>query len=258
MARGLCVAYGAGSRRRVILDQVSLDVPRGGFVSLIGASGCGKSTLLKVFAGLVQPSEGTITVAGLAPKAAVGCRLVGLVFQDATLPPWKSVLANTAFLLEIADKSLGRRGAAERAMEMLRLVGLADVADRRPTELSGGMRQRVAIARALTLDPEILLMDEPFGALDAITREEMSLALLDIWRRTGKTIVLVTHSIDEAVLLSSEVHVLGMKPSRIIETLTVDLPRPRGIDSYRQPRFGELEARLRALLSHGHAAGAGR
>jgi NitT/TauT family transport system ATP-binding protein len=252
-ASGLSIAYTARGRRQTVLHDVDIEIPRGAFVSLIGASGCGKSTLLKAFAGLVEPAAGTIEVAGLTPREAVKRRLVGLVFQDATLLPWKSLLDNTSFLLEIADKALGRRAARARAYDMLRLVGLEGAADKRPGQLSGGMRQRAAIARALTLDPEILLMDEPFGALDAITREAMSLSLLDIWERTGKTIVLVTHSIDEAVLLSSEVHVMGLRPARIVETLAVELPRPRGEQSYGDPRFGVLEQRLRAQLLHSHA-----
>jgi NitT/TauT family transport system ATP-binding protein len=248
----LAVAYAIGGRRQTVLHDVSLEVPRGGFVSLIGPSGCGKSTLLKVMAGLVPPSAGAVEVAGMTPQQAVRQRLVGLIFQDANLLPWKSALGNAAFLLEIADKRIGRAAARERAFEMLKLVGLESAADKRPSQLSGGMRQRVAIARALTLDPEILLMDEPFGALDAITREEMSRSLLEIWERTQKTIVLVTHSIDEAVLLSTEAHVMGLRPARIVGTLDIDLPRPRGDGSFADQRFTALQTRLRALLAAGH------
>jgi NitT/TauT family transport system ATP-binding protein len=250
--RDLAVAYAIRGRRQTVLHEVSLDVNRGGFVSLIGASGCGKSTLLKVLAGLIQPSAGTVEIAGLSPQEAVRQRLVGLVFQDANLLPWKTALGNAAFLLEIADKEVSRAAARERAFEMLKLVGLEGAADKRPSQLSGGMRQRVAIARALTLDPEILLMDEPFGALDAITREEMSRSLLEIWERTQKTIVLVTHSIDEAVFLSTEAHVMGKRPARIVGTLGIDLPRPRGDGSFVDPRFAILQGRLRALLAEGH------
>jgi len=250
--RDLAVAYSIGGRRQTVLHDVSLEIPRGGFVSLIGASGCGKSTLLKVLAGLVRPSAGAVEVAGMTPQQAVRQRLVGLVFQDANLLPWKSALGNAAFLLEIADKRIGRAAARERAFEMLKLVGLEGAADKRPSQLSGGMRQRVAIARALTLDPEILLMDEPFGALDAITREEMSRSLLEIWERTQKTIVLVTHSIDEAVLLSTEAHVMGLRPARIVGTLDIDLPHPRGDGSFADRRFAALQGRLRALLAESH------
>jgi NitT/TauT family transport system ATP-binding protein len=239
--------------RQQVLRDVSLSVPRGSFVCLIGPSGCGKSTLLKVLAGLVRPSEGRVRVAGLAPEEAVRRRIIGLVFQDANLLPWKNALDNAALLREVADKTLSRTEVRDRARAMLKLVGLEDATAKRPNQLSGGMRQRVAIARALTLEPDILLMDEPFGALDAITREEMSRSLLEIWERTGKTIVLVTHSIDEAVLLSRHVHVMGVGPGRIIDSLEIPLPYPRGEDSYADPRFAAMESRLRSLLIQGHA-----
>jgi NitT/TauT family transport system ATP-binding protein len=236
-----------------VLENIDLAIPKGSFVSLIGPSGCGKSTLLKVLAGLIRPSAGTVTLAGIAPQEAAKHRMIGLVFQDATLLPWKNALGNAAFLLTTADKSIARSPAIERARAMLRLVGLNDADHKRPSQLSGGMRQRVAIARALALDPEVLLMDEPFGALDAITREEMSRCLLEIWERTGKTVLLVTHSIDEAVFLSREVHVMGTGPARIIETLPITLPHPRTEASYADPAFQRAETRLRSLLiaSHG-------
>jgi len=251
-ARGVAVELGDRRRRQLILRDVDLAVPKGSFVSLIGPSGCGKSTLLKVLAGLIPPSSGNVSVAGLAPEQAAKRRMIGLVFQDATLLPWKNAAENAAFLLTTADKTMARGAAMESALEMLRLVGLEGAAFKRPSQLSGGMRQRVAIARALALDPEVLLMDEPFGALDAITREEMSRSLLDIWQRTGKTIVLVTHSIDEAVFLSREVHVMGTGPGRIIETLPIALPHPRTEDSFADPAFGRAEARLRGLLIESH------
>ena len=177
-------------------------MPKGSLVSLIGPSGCGKSTLLKVLAGLIAPTEGHVSVDGIAPHEAAKRRIIGLVFQDATLLPWKNAIENAAFLLMTADESIAKADAFARAAAMLKLVGLDGAERKMPSQLSGGMRQRVAIARALALDPQVLLMDEPFGALDAITREEMSRCLLDIWERTGKTIVLVTHSIDEAMFLS--------------------------------------------------------
>jgi NitT/TauT family transport system ATP-binding protein len=258
VARGVAVDFGDRRRRQRVLHEVDLAVPKGSFVSLIGPSGCGKSTLLKVLAGLIAPAAGAVTVAGLAPEEAVKHRIIGLVFQEATLLPWKSAVENAAFLLMTADKAIARGAAMERAHEMLRLVGLEAAAFKRPSELSGGMRQRVAIARALALDPEVLLMDEPFGALDAITREEMSRSLLDIWQRTGKTVVLVTHSIDEAVFLSREVHVMGTHPGRIIETLPIALPHPRTEDSFSDPAFGRAEARLRGLLIESHGRPGGR
>jgi NitT/TauT family transport system ATP-binding protein len=251
-ARKLAVDFTVEGRRQRVLNDIDIAVPKGSFVSLIGPSGCGKSTLLKTMAGLVSPSEGTMTVAGVSPQEAVKARLIGLVFQDATLLPWKNAIENAAFLLMTADETIKKSVAFDRAAAMLKLVGLEGAEKKRPSQLSGGMRQRVAIARALALDPEVLLMDEPFGALDAITREEMSECLLDIWERTGKTVVLVTHSIDEAVFLSREVHVMGTGPARIIETLPIALPHPRTEQSYSDPAFGVAEKRLRSLLIESH------
>jgi NitT/TauT family transport system ATP-binding protein len=255
MARSLAVDFTVEGRTQRVLNDINLSVPKGSFVSLIGPSGCGKSTLLKVMAGLIVPTEGEMRVAGMTPQNAVKARLIGLVFQEATLLPWKNALENAAFLLMTADETLKRAEAFDRAQKMLQIVGLSDAESKRPSQLSGGMRQRVAIARALALDPEVLLMDEPFGALDAITREEMSECLLDIWERTGKTIVLVTHSIDEAVLLSREVHVMGTGPARIIESLPINVPHPRSEESYSHPAFSVAENRLRGLLIESHRRG---
>ena len=252
-ARGLAVDFTTQGVRQRVLTDINIGVPKGSFVSIIGPSGCGKSTLLKVIAGLVTPSEGDIRVAGVSPQEAVKARLIGLAFQEATLLPWKTAIENAAFLLMTADGTIRRSDAFERAAAMLRLVGLDGAENNKmPSQLSGGMRQRVAIARALALDPEVLLMDEPFGALDAITREEMSECLLDIWERTRKTVVLVTHSIAEAVFLSREVHVMATGPARIVETLPVSLPHPRTGASYTDPAFADLEGRLRSLLIESH------
>jgi NitT/TauT family transport system ATP-binding protein len=240
-----------GCRQRV-LRAINLSVPKGSFISIIGPSGCGKSTLLKVLAGLMVPNEGSVSVDGIAPQEAAKRRRIGLVFQDAILLPWKNAVQNAAFLLMTADDRVTKNDAFARAAAMLKLVGLEDAERKMPSQLSGGMRQRVAIARALALDPQVLLMDEPFGALDAITREEMSHCLLDIWQRTGKTIVLVTHSIEEAVLLSREVHVMGGAPAQIIETVPVLLAQPRGAGSLTDPAFKSAQQRLRALLIDSH------
>jgi NitT/TauT family transport system ATP-binding protein len=251
-ANGVAVDFIHEGRRQRVLQDINMQVPRGSLVSLIGPSGCGKSTLLKVMAGLIPPTEGSVTVDHIAPQDAAKKRIIGLVFQDATLLPWKNAVENAAFLLLTADSSVSKSDATARAAGMLKLVGLEGAEHKMPSQLSGGMRQRVAIARALALDPQVLLMDEPFGALDAITREEMSQCLLDIWERTGKTIVLVTHSIDEAVFLSGEVHVMGTGPARIIETLPINLPQPRTEDSYSEPAFKLAEKRLRSLLIESH------
>jgi NitT/TauT family transport system ATP-binding protein len=251
-ARDIAVDFEIEGRRQRVMQAVNLSIPEGSFVSLIGPSGCGKSTLLKVLAGLVVPSEGGVSIDGIAPQEAAKRRLIGLVFQDATLLPWKNALQNAAFLLMTADDSISKTDALVRAAAMLKLVGLEGAERKMPSQLSGGMRQRVAMARALALDPQVLLMDEPFGALDAITREEMSHCLLDIWQRTGKTIVLVTHSIEEAVFLSREVHVMGGAPARIIDTLPIMLAQPRAADSLTDPAFKTAQQRLRGLLIESH------
>jgi len=251
-ASDIAVDFYLEGRRQRVLQAINLAVPKGSFVSLIGPSGCGKSTLLKVLAGLIMPTEGRVSVDGIVPREAAKRRIIGLVFQDATLLPWKNAIENAAFLLMTADDSIGRVEAFARAAAMLKLVGLDDAERKMPSQLSGGMRQRVAIARALALDPQVLLMDEPFGALDAITREEMSRCLLDIWQRTGKTIVLVTHSIEEAVFLSREVHVMASAPGRIIETLPIALSQPRDADSFTDPAFKTAQQRLRGLLIESH------
>ena len=216
-ARNIAVDYYLEGRRQRVLHEINFAVPKGSLVSLIGPSGCGKSTLLKVLAGLIVPSEGRVSIDGIAPREAAKRRLIGLVFQDATLLPWKNAIENAAFLLLTADDTITKTEALARAGAMLKLVGLEGSERKMPPQLSGGMRQRVAIARALALDPQVMMMDEPFGALDAITREEMRRCLLDIWERTSKTIILVTHSIDEAIFLSCEVHVMQTGPARIIE-----------------------------------------
>ena len=247
-ARKISVDFYMDGRRQRVLNGIDLAVPKGSFVSLIGPSGCGKSTLLKVLAGLISPTEGQVTVDGIPPREAAKRRMIGLVFQEATLLPWKNALENAAFLLQSADHAVTKIDAMAQAAAMLKLVDLEGAERKMPSQLSGGMRQRVAIARALALDPHVLLMDEPFGALDAITREEMSRSLLDIWERTGKTILLVTHSIDEAVFLSREVHVMGSGLARIIETLPITLPMPRTDDTFSEPAFKTAEKRLRGLL----------
>ncbi|HEY2528885.1 MAG TPA: ABC transporter ATP-binding protein [Xanthobacteraceae bacterium] len=247
-ARNISVDFYVEGCRQRVLSGINLAVPKGSFVSLIGPSGCGKSTLLKVLAGLISPTEGQVTVDGIPPREAAKRRIIGLAFQEATLLPWKNALENAAFLLQSADDAISKAEAMAQAAAMLKLVDLDGAEKKMPSQLSGGMRQRVAIARALALDPQVLLMDEPFGALDAITREEMSHCLLDIWERTGKTVVLVTHSIDEAVFLAREVHVMGTGPAQIIETLPITLPLPRNDDTFAEPAFKAAEKRLRGLL----------
>jgi NitT/TauT family transport system ATP-binding protein len=254
-ARNIAVDYDLEGRRQRVLHQIDFAVPKGSLVSLIGPSGCGKSTLLKVLAGLITPTEGRVSINGFAPREAARRRMIGLVFQDATLLPWKNAIENAAFLLQTADDTVSKKEALARAEAMLKLVGLEGSERKMPPQLSGGMRQRVAIARALALDPQVMMMDEPFGALDAITREEMRRCLLDIWQRTGKTIILVTHSIDEAVFLSREVYVMQTGAARIIETLPIALPYPRDEQSFADPAFKAAQQRLRGVLIEGHRGG---
>lgn len=231
------------------LRNVSVHVPEGGFVSLLGPSGCGKSTLLRILAGIQEPSSGNVSINGQKVQAAVKGGELGLVQQRAALLPWKSALENTAFLAELSGRARTRREAERRAVEALELVGLSAARDKLPHELSGGMAQRVSIARALALDPSTLFMDEPFGALDAITRDQLNRSLYDIWQETGKTVVFVTHSISEAVFLSQTVHVMGTGPGHISDTL--DIVRPSGSSAETSSaRFIDYEEKLRAILDH--------
>ena len=231
--------------RQLILQNIDLSVPKGSFVSLIGPSGCGKSTLLKVLAGLVEPTEGSVSIAGLQPVEAARKRMIGLVFQEANLLPWKNAVDNASMLLSIADKSLSRAQLKARGHEMLELVGLGDSAHKRPHELSGGMRQRVALARALAQASELLLMDEPFAALDAITRDVLHEELTRIWAETGISVLFVTHNVREAVRLAERVVLLSSRPGRIAREWTVGLPRPRRIED---PAVAELSTAITARL----------
>ena len=243
-ARGVAVDFTVEGRRQRVLNDINVAVPKGSFVSLIGPSGCGKSTLLKVMAGLVAPTEGEVTVAGMTPQQAVKARLIGLVFQDATLLPWKNALENAAFLLMTADGTIKRADAFGRAAAMLKLVGLDSFGGRYPHELSGGMKQRVSIARGLVQDPPVLLMDEPFAALDEQTRMTMGHELLRIWDETNKTVVFITHSLTEAVYLADEVLVMSARPGRILDRVAIDLPRPRTYQMMATDKFGQLRERI--------------
>ncbi len=228
-----------------VLEGVSIAVRPGEFVSLLGPSGCGKSTLLRLIADILAPTDGRITVAGESPETARRRRAFGFVFQDSTLLAWRSALQNVLLPLEISgDAGEGR----ERARRLLDLVGLTKFESAYPWQLSGGMRQRVAIARALITEPRILLMDEPFGALDEITREYMNLELLRIWQATGTTILFVTHSSPEAVFLADRVVVLGVRPGRVKLDLAVELPRPRDPALKETVEFARHTATLRRAL----------
>jgi NitT/TauT family transport system ATP-binding protein len=226
------------------IAQVSLAIPDQQFLCVVGPSGCGKSTLLRLIAGLETLSSGRLRIGGVEVRGAR--RDIGLVFQTPVLLPWRTVLKNVLVPAEVLK--LEKRAAVRRAHELIDLVGLAGFADRYPNELSGGMKQRVAIARSLMHDPKILLMDEPFGALDALTREAMNLELLRLWKASRKTIVLVTHSIEEALLLSDRVAVFTARPGRIRDVVEVPLPRPRSAKTRTDPVFVGLADKLRGYF----------
>jgi NitT/TauT family transport system ATP-binding protein len=229
------------------LDDISFTVKDGEFVCIVGPSGCGKSTLLKILAGIVPHTVGTVAVRGKPPRDADN--RLGLVFQAPVLLPWRTVLENT--LLPAQVLGLDRGAATARAHELLRMVGLEQFAGSYPGELSGGMQQRCSITRALLHDPSILLMDEPFGALDAMTRDTMNLELQRIWRESGKTIFLITHSIPEAVFLADRVLVMSPRPGRIVEEIKIDLPRPRDLDTMSAPAFADAVRHIRTLFGIG-------
>ena len=236
------------------LEQVDLTVPARAFISLIGPSGCGKSTLLRIIGDLVDPTAGEIRVNGKTARAARLDRDYGMVFQAPVLMDWRTVTRNIELPLEIMGSPAADR--ARRSTELLRLVELEGFGDRRPWQLSGGMQQRVAIARALAPNPRLLLMDEPFGALDEMTRERLNLELSTIWSRTAITVVFVTHSIPEAVFLSTQVAVMTARPGRIGRLIEVDLPQPRTAATRETTRYFELVTEVRAAL-RGHEASDG-
>jgi NitT/TauT family transport system ATP-binding protein len=229
------------------LRDVTLHVPPGEFIAIVGASGCGKSTLLRMIAGLIQPSSGQVLLDGApvtGPRADTA-----MVFQAATLLPWADVLRNVTFPLRLMKRAGAETEARARAL--LATAGLVGFEHRLPRELSGGMQQRVAICRALLQEPRVLLMDEPFGALDALTREEMSLELLRIWQGREMAVVFVTHSIPEAVLLADRVVVMSPRPGRVAEVIKIDLPRPRSFEQEALPAFQTAAQRIRALIYGG-------
>ncbi len=233
------------------LDSIDLDVRPGEFVSLIGPSGCGKSTLLRIIGDLVQPSEGVAEVNGKPAHQARLDRDYGIVFQDAVLYDWRTVSRNIGLPLELAGWD--RRRREERIREMLALVELTSFEKHHPWQLSGGMQQRVSIARALSFSPALLLMDEPFGALDEMTRERLNNELLQIWAETRSTVVFVTHSIAESVFLSTRVVVMSARPGRIAGIVEIDLPQPRSPETREHPRFAEHITQVRRLLREGNA-----
>ena len=245
-AVGIGKVFGAGEGAVTALDSVDLTIRQGEFVSLIGPSGCGKSTFLRIIGDLTSPTSGTLTVNGKPAERARLDRDYGMVFQAPVLMDWRTIAKNIELPLEIMGYSPDER--RRRSADLLELVELEAFADRHPWQLSGGMQQRVAIARALAVDPAILLMDEPFGALDEMTRERMNLELLKIWERTGTTIIFVTHSIAEAVFLSTRVVVMSPRPGRISAVIDIDLPRERTNDTREMEQYFHLVTAVREAL----------
>lgn len=245
IAEGIEKTYLSREGELKALKDTSFQIFAGEFAILVGPSGCGKTTLLRIMGGLLQPEKGVVRIYGQAlthPRQEIG-----FVFQSPTLMPWRTVLRNVTLPLEVQGKNGDEN--RERAMELLGLVGLLGFENSYPHELSGGMQQRVAIARALAYDPSILLMDEPFGSLDAITRSQMNLELLRIWRATRKTIVMVTHNIQEAIFLADRVLIMSARPGRIQAAIPVDLPRPRHPDMVYTEEFADLSHRIRDMIS---------
>ncbi len=247
--RDVSVRFFTDRRSVTALQSISLDIHEGEFLTLLGPSGCGKSTFLRVVADLIAPTGGSLQVLGVTPGAARIRRDIGFVFQDAALLPWRTALQNVELPLEVArGRAKSDRAARATPRELLELVGLKGSENAYPHELSGGMRQRVAIARALVSDPRVLLMDEPFGALDEITRDRLNEELLRLWRELGMTVLFVTHSIYEAAFLGQRVLMLAANPGRVKEIVPVDLPADRTLDIRETPRFVQLAAHLRQVL----------
>ena len=248
-AKDLSLTFETADGPVYALSKVGLSVADGEFVSFIGPSGCGKTTLLRVIADLERASSGTITVNGMTPAEARMNRAYGYVFQAPALYPWRTVEKNVGLPLEI----MGLDAAAERIRRNLELVNLGGFEQKFPWQLSGGMQQRVSIARALAFDPKLLLMDEPFGALDEIVRDKLNQQLLELWDRTKKTVVFVTHSIPEAVFLSSRIVVMSPRPGRIIDVIETKFPRQRTLDIRETPEFLKVAHRVREGLRAGHS-----
>lgn len=239
--------FASGARTVHALEKVSFEIQAGDFVSLVGPSGCGKSTLLKIVSGLLPASSGGVAVAGKPVDGPL--ENIGMVFQSPVLLKWRPVLGNVLLPVEFAKLDLASH--RERAHSLLKLVGLEGFEEMYPHQLSGGMQQRVSLCRALVTDPELLLMDEPFGALDAMTRDELDMELLRLWQERKKTVLFVTHSIQEAVFLSDHVIVMSARPGRLLEQIAIRLPRPRTMEMMSTTEFGAYTLKIRALLQGG-------
>lgn len=244
--QGLSKRFGDDHDGVLALNNINCTIEEGSFVSVVGPSGCGKSTLLRIVAGLLPYSEGSVQMDG---QPIVGTRRdVGVVFQNSIMLPWRSVLENVMLPAEVLGLDMAK--SRKRALELLEMVGLAGFENKAPLQLSGGMQQRASIARALLHDPKILLMDEPFGALDAMTREHMNLELQRIWSESGKTVILITHSIPEAIFLGDVVFVMTPRPGALERVIRIDLPRPRNMDMMSMPGFASAAHEIRELFNH--------
>ena len=245
---GLTQEYGKGDPRVTALSHIDLDIDEGEFISIIGPSGCGKTTLLRIVGGLLTPTQGTVRIDGASPDHARRQRLFGAVFQDAALLPWRTAAENVRLSIELNGDSNANDNRKGDVDDLLDTVGLDGFQDSHPYQLSGGMKQRVALARALATRPRILLMDEPFGSLDEITRTDMGYQLLRIWESRPTTVLFVTHSIAEAVMLSDRVVVLSPRPGEIVDVINIELPRPRTQSVEESKEFGDCMALVRSLL----------
>ena len=251
--RGLSLIFATPDAPVIALSNIDLSIGKGEFVSFIGPSGCGKTTLMRLIADLEHQTEGEIAVNGVTPREARLARAYGYVFQAPALYPWRSALANVTLPLEIIG--MARRDRLQRAAKYLEMVGLTGFERKYPWQLSGGMQQRVSIARALAFEPQLLLMDEPFGALDEITRDSLNEHLIRLWEQTRKTVVFVTHSISEAVFLSTRIVVMSPRPGRIIDVIYNDLPGKRSLEIRDMPEFLAVAHRVREALRAGHTYG---
>ena len=246
---GVCKTFAGRGKTVEALRDVSLSCPEGSFTAIIGPSGCGKSTVMRIALGLETPDAGAVRIAGQAPLKAARAGITGVAFQDAALLPWRSVRRNVEVPLEVLGRP--RKQAADHVGHMIDLVGLRGFENALPGELSGGMRQRVAIARALITQPQVLFMDEPFGALDQILRRQMNLEMQRIWAETGSTALLVTHGIDEAVFLADRVVVMQSGPGRIVDLITVPFARPRAPELFSDPEFHHVCDHIAQVLHGG-------